>query len=126
MKNRILNDFLDNLRVEAKTVSEASEADLKDYLDSNPQDDYIDDEEESLENFLRTKQSGKVFRTDIKHTRGKTGSNIYYDIDFPALKNVLEKITKKNFTLVQVESIVSAVRLAMGVGTEEEKKAFKK
>jgi len=120
MKNRMLTDFLDNLKCETK-ISEESQSNLRDYLES----DDIEDKEESLSSFLKTKQSGKVFRTDIKRTKGKTGSNIYYDVDFPTLKDVLEKITKKSFTLVQVESIVSAVRLAMGVGSEEEKSEFK-
>lgn len=127
MKNKFLNDFLDNLKVEAKTISEESEEDLKDYLDFDDGNDYIDDEDEELfQNILRTKQSGKVFRTDIKNTKGKTGSNIYYNIDFYMLKDVLEEITEKEFTLNQVKNIVSAVRLAMGVGSEEEKKVLKK
>lgn len=115
MKNNYLNDLLEGLKQENKNIKEESEKDVKDYLDSS---------DDSEKDFLSKKQYGKVFKKNLSSIRGRTGFNQYYEIDFYALKDVLEKITKKTFTLTQVENIVSAVRLALGVGAEEEKEDF--
>jgi hypothetical protein len=117
MKDQFLNSFLDNLRQESGMKKQQINEDLSTYLN--------DDEEEgvdTMQDILGIKQRGRVDRTAFKYTRGKTGQNSKYEVDFEDVKEILQDTIHKKFTVAEVKEIVKIVRLALGVGQEDEKK----